>query len=160
MREAVAGRALKLRPLAVLVLALMLAVIGDARADDAGPVRLPFELTAPVEFRGEWSIPAAPFLHPSFTRNWVRVRVEKFDAQTGSVSGRFDVYIRSICDDIVDEPFKGTFDGTVLRFQFEYWHCPLMKPMNVRLWKEEGGFRGSANRRAVVINQVIATAQQ
>jgi hypothetical protein len=113
---------------------------------------------APVEFRGEWSRPPAPFLHPIYTRNWLNVRIETVSADSQAVQGRFDMYVRSMCEDLVDEPFTGTFDGQVLRFTYEYQHCPGMKPLVVRLWKDDAGFAGRANRLPFRIQRIIEAA--
>ncbi len=126
-----------------------------AEGDVPSAMHQAFVVQAPVEFQGIWQRPPAPFLHPVETSNWVNVRVEEMDPASGRIAGHFDVYVRSICDDIVDEPFVGTFDGQVLRLQYEYRVCPLMKPLHLAIWKDQGGFRGKVNRREIVIRRVI-----
>jgi len=117
-----------------------------------------FLIEAPQEFRGVWERPFAPFLNPIQTRNWVNVRIEKQDKVSGEVSGHFDYYVRSLCEDVVDAPFTGTFDGKMLHVEYKYQLCPGMKPLHLRLWKEEAGYRGRVAGWPFVINSVV-TAQ-
>lgn len=147
---------MNLRSLACYLAALGMVASATVWGDELRDNRtVAFTLTAPIEFRGMWERPFAPFVHPIQTRNWVNVRVERFDPQSGSVEGRFDMYVRSICEDIVDEPFRGTFDGRVLRLSYEYQICPRMKPLALSLWKEQDGFRGRVNRLPVVIHHTV-----
>jgi hypothetical protein len=115
--------------------------------------RVAFALVAPTEFQGQWERPAAPFVNPIETRNWVNVRIEKM-TDDGHVHGKVDFYVRSICYDLVDEPFDGTFDGSVLELRVEYSVCPLMKPLRLRLWKEADGFHARANWWPITIQHV------
>ena len=87
-----------------------------------------FSLAAPTEFRGVWHKQISPFRNPVDMQSRANVRVEKMGDSDGSVSGHFDVYVRNLCYDIVDEPFKGTYDGETLRLTYEFTHCPGMKP--------------------------------
>jgi hypothetical protein len=96
-----------------------------------------------------------PFLHPAYTRNWANVRIESIDTTNGTVSGHFDVYVRNICYDVVDEPFKATFDGKVLQLRYEYTHCPGMEPLNLTLWKKSDGFHGRTLGLPITIQKVI-----
>jgi hypothetical protein len=127
---------------------------GAAYCDEPSTNRVAFALVAPTEFRGEWERPAAPFVNPIETRNWVNVRIDQV-IDEGHVHGTVDFYVRSICYDLVDEPFDGTFDGNVLVLTVEYPVCPLMKPLRVRLWKEADGFHARANWWPIVIKRVI-----
>lgn len=140
---------------AVLLLGLFMAQCAAADESEA-PVHASFNLTAPTEFRGIWERPAAPFVNPIETRNWVSVRIQAIDANTGTVHGKLDFYVRSVCYDLVDEPFTGTFDGHVLKVSVEYTLCPLMKPLLLQLWKEDDGFHARANWWPIVIKEVIA----
>jgi hypothetical protein len=141
---------------------LLINALAAARAADGDPdsesARQAFSLTAPTEFRGVWNKQFQPFLNPVDMQSWANVRVESIDASDGSVSGHFDVYVRSICYDVVDEPFKGTFDGKVLHVIHEFTHCPGMKPLQLTLWKEADGFHGRTMGSPITINKVITTA--
>jgi hypothetical protein len=129
--------------------------------EDRAPASSPhesFNLTAPTEFKGVWNKTFSPFLNPVNMQSWANVRVEAMDASNGSISGHFDVYIRSICYDVVDQPFKGTFDGKTLRLSYEFTQCPGMQPLHLALWKEADGFHGRTLGLPITINKVITPA--
>jgi len=125
-------------------------------AAEASPTheKITFALSAPTEFSGQWERPAAPFVHPADTRNWVKVHVEAIDEKSGHVHGKLDFYVRSICYDLVDEPFDGTFDGRTLHLSVDYKVCPMMKPLDLRLWQEADGYHAAANWWPLTIKRI------
>ncbi len=138
---------------------LLMALGLPARADEIKPVGpISFALTAPTEFQGEWERPATPFVNPIDMRNWVNVRIVSIEGESGRVKGKFDLYVHSLCYDLVDVPFDGAFDGQVLSFSVDYTQCPLMKPLKLRLWKDESGFRARANWWPIAIKKVVSVA--
>ncbi len=144
------------RGLILFFSALGICATGAASAQETGKEHANFELSAPIEFRGEWELPFAPFRNPVDMKSWVRVRVEKIDRERGSFSGHFDVYERKLCGDVVNEAFTGSFDGELMQIEWPYQICPGMKPLQLTLWKSaDGVFRGRVNGRYVQIHDVI-----